>query len=392
MSAAPVIADSWIPAGWREFEAAQQPDYGDAALLAEVERRLAREAPVVAIQDNARLRALAAEVAHGRGFILQGGDCAETFDCNPASVVDALGGLFDRLGAVLSGDVLNIGRIAGQFAKPRSNPTETRGTVTLPAYRGDSVNGSAFTASARSPDPRRMIEAHAQSVETATILRRARSGKAPIFTSHEALLLPYEQALVRQDGNGCWWATSGHMLWVGNRSRRRDGAHVHFLSGIANLVGVKCGPDLGADEMLRLLDRLDPANRAGKVALIGRFGAEAIRTHLPPLMRASRREGRQMLWMIDPMHGNGRVEGARKVRRFDEILAETRSFFAIAQAEGVHPAGLHLEMSPDDVTECIGASGPKNVGGMAINFQSLCDPRLNAAQAEHLVRMVTSLR
>ena len=288
-------------------------------------------------------------------------------------------------------EVINIGRIAGQFAKPRSSANETRGAVTLRAYRGDSINGSAFTASARAPDPRRMLAAHSQAVETAAILAGVRAGKAPIFTSHEALLLPYEQALARRGSDGRWWATSGHMLWVGDRSRQVDGAHVHFVSGIENLVGVKCGPTLGPDELLQLLDRLNPANRPGKVALIGRFGAEAIGAHLPPLMRVARREGRRVLWMTDPMHGNSRIEGARKVRRFDDILAEARAFFAIAQAEGVHPAGLHLEMSPKDVTECIGASGPANAAGMGHNFQSLCDPRLNAAQAEQLVRMVAAL-
>jgi len=236
-----------------------------------------------------------------------------------------------------------------------------------------------------------MIAAHGQSVATAAILRRLRSGKRSIYTSHEALLLPYEQALTRRDDQGRWWATSGHMLWVGDRSRQVDGAHVRFLSGVENLVGVKCGPTLGAGELLRLLDRLDPANRRGKVALIGRFGADAIGEVLPLLLRAARREGRQVLWMTDPMHGNSRIEGARKVRRLDEILAEARAFFAIAAAEGVRPAGLHLEMSPADVTECIGASGPDDAAGMAINFQSLCDPRLNAAQAEQLVRMVASI-
>ncbi|MEO5578713.1 MAG: 3-deoxy-7-phosphoheptulonate synthase, partial [Sphingomicrobium sp.] len=289
------------------------------------------------------------------------------------------------------GEVVKIGRIAGQFAKPRSSSTEIRGAVVLPAYRGDAINGSEFSASARTPDPLRMVAAHAQSLATAAILRRGRFGKPPNFASHEALLLPYEQALARRDERGRWWATSGHMLWVGDRSRQVDGAHVRFLSGIENLVGVKCGPTLGADELLRLLDRLDPANRNGKIALIGRFGVHRIDEHLPPLMCATKVEGRHVLWMTDPMHGNSRVEGSQKVRRFDDILAEAGAFFAIANAEGVHPAGLHLEMSPDDVTECIGASGPDNAAGMAINFQSLCDPRLNAAQAEQLVRMVASL-
>ncbi|MCY7281422.1 MAG: 3-deoxy-7-phosphoheptulonate synthase [Sphingomonas bacterium] len=390
MSAAPPIVDSWRPAGWRGHVAAQQPDYADPAGLAQVEVELSRAAPVVSIEQCARLRSLAGLVANGHGLILQGGDCAETLGQDQAKAVEALAGLFDRLGSVI-GEVVNIGRVAGQFAKPRSNPHETRGAVTLPAYRGDAINSSEFSASARAPDPRRMLAAHSQAVETATLLARIRAGKAPIFTSHEALLLPYEQALARRDEAGRWWGTSGHMLWVGDRSRQIGGAHVHFLSGIENLVGVKCGPTLGPDELLCLLDRLDPANRAGKIALVGRFGAHEIGKRLPPLMRAARRKGRRVLWMTDPMHGNSRIEGARKVRMFDDILAEARAFFAIAKAEGVHPAGFHLEMSPADVTECIGASGPDDAAGMAINFQSLCDPRLNAAQAEQLVRMVASL-
>ena len=391
MSAAPETVDSWDPSDWRALRAAQQPTYPDSALLAEAEARLAAAAPVAPIAECAKLRLLASNVAADRGFILQGGDCAETLGQDPEPVVATLAELFDRLESVLGGKVVNIGRIAGQFAKPRSSTAETRGSMILPSYRGDSINASEFTESMRMPDPLRMIAAHAQSVATAAVLRRVRPGGSSIFASHEALLLPYEQALARRDDTGCWWATSGHMLWVGDRSRQVDGAHVRFLSGIENLVGVKCGPTLGPDELLRLLDHLDPANHAGKVALIGRFGARSINDHLPQLMRATRREGRHVLWMTDPMHGNSQVEGARKVRRFDDIMAEARSFFAIAVVEGVHPAGLHLEMSPDDVTECIGASGPDNAEGMAINFQSLCDPRLNAAQAEQLVQMVAAL-
>ena len=391
MSAVTKPSDSWFPAGWRALPAAQQPEYADPQALASVEQALGAGEPVVAIADCAALRGLAERVAKGDGFILQGGDCAETLGLVPAPTVAALADLFDRLAADLPAPVVRIARIAGQFAKPRSNTMETRGTRTLPAYRGDGINRSDFTAQARTPDPSLMLAAHAQSVATAALLARERAGKAPIFTSHEALLLPFEQAQARRGADGRWWATSGHMLWVGDRTRQVDGAHVHFLSGIENLVGVKAGPTLGPDDMLRLLDRLDPASRQGKVALIGRFGAGAIGERLPPLIRAARREGREMLWMIDPMHGNTEIEEDLKVRRVEDIRAEARAFFAIADAEGVHPAGLHLEMSPDAVTECIGASGPASAADMAINFQSLCDPRLNAAQAEQLVRMVAEL-
>ncbi len=382
MSAAADLIDSWTPDAWRDRPAAQQPDYLDPAVLADVERALGRAAPVVAIADCARLRSQAARVAEGNGFILQGGDCAESLGQDSAATVAALAGLFDRLTALLPGETVRIGRIAGQFAKPRSSEADVRGAVRLPAYRGDGINGAAFTAGARRADPARMLAVHAQALATAAILRRV---EPPIFASHEALLLPYEQPQVRRDDAGRWWSTSGHMLWVGDRTRQLDGAHVHFLSGIDNLVGVKAGPSLGPDELLRLLDRLDPANRPGKLALITRFGSATISDRLPHMIRAVRREGRQLLWMVDPMHGNSRIEGKLKVRRFDDILAETKAFFAIAHAEGVHPAGLHLEMSPDNVTECIGGAGPDDAAGMGLNFQSLCDPRLNAAQAEQLV-------
>ena len=388
MAAAPQIADSWSPAGWRAHRAVQQPDYADQARLAEVERALGVAAAVVAIEDCAALRALAATVEAGDGFILQGGDCAETLGQPQGPAVAAISLLFDQLGADLPQPVVNIARIAGQFAKPRSSPIERRGVVALPAYRGDGINGSGFTAAAREPDPARMIAIHAQSVETAQLLGRARAGRTPIFTSHEALLLPYEQSLTRRDAEGGWWATSGNMLWIGDRTRQVEGAHVVFASGIENLVGVKCGPNLGTNELLRLLDRIDPANRTGKIALIARFGVDAIARHLPALMQATKREGRRVLWMIDPMHGNGRVEGSRKVRRVDDMLAETRAFFAIARSGGVRPAGLHLEMSAEDVNECV---GPDDAVGVGYASQSLCDPRLNPGQAAELVKLVADM-
>ena len=383
MAAKPDIADSWSPAAWREYEAAQQPHYTDQARLAAVERELAAANAIVRLEDCADLRTWAARVEGGDGFILQGGDCAETLGQPQLPVVTQLSQLFDQLGAELPKPLVNIARIAGQFAKPRSNPVEQRGALALPAYRGDGINRSEYTAAARRPDPTRMIDMHAQSSETARLLGQARAGRTPIFTSHEALLLPYEQALARRDPQGRWWATSGHMLWVGDRSRQVDGAHVAFVAGIENLVGVKCGPRLGADELLSLLDRIDPGNRPGKIALIGRFGADSIEQRLPPLMKATKGEGRRVLWMIDPMHGNGRIQGSRKVRWMDDMAAETRAFFAIAQAQGVHPAGLHLEMSADDIVEC---DGPDEGSGEGHNFQSLCDPRLNAGQAALLVR------
>jgi 3-deoxy-7-phosphoheptulonate synthase len=384
---------SWRTNGWRSRAAAQMPAYGDADALASVEARLGQASTVVSFAGCAELRARMATLAEGRGFLLQGGDCAESFDDPVAEQVAGITGLFDTMKERLAahGPLIEVARIAGQFAKPRSAPTEEHDGKALPAYRGDIINGIAFDSAARDADPLRMIRAHMQSVGTAASLAAARGPDAPIFTSHEALLLPYEEALTRQDSDGRWWATSGHMLWLGDRTRQMDGAHVDFLRGIANVVGVKCGPTMTADDFLALVDRLDPANRAGKLVLIGRFGAKAIGDLLPPLMRAARDGGRKVVWTIDPMHGNTSMAGKRKVRRVAHILAEIDAFFAIARAEGVHPGGVHLEMSALDVTECIGGRGPASVEELEKNWLTACDPRLNARQAIDLAGHVAAL-
>jgi len=393
MSATLVSNDGWFPASWRAYPARQMPDYADERAVASVEARLAGAAPVIAIADAAKLRETMAELATGRGFLLQGGDCAESFDDPVAEQVAGIVGLFDamaeRLTPIANLPLIQVARIAGQFAKPRSAPVETRGGMALPAYRGDIINGMEFEAEARVPDPLRMIRAHMQSVGTAASLAAARGSGAPIYTSHEALLLPYEQALTRRDATGRWWAASGHMLWIGDRTRQPDGAHVEYLRGIENVVGVKCGPDLTADELPRLMDRLDPANRPGKLVLIGRFGARRIGELLPSLMRAAK--GRSAIWTIDPMHGNTSMAGKRKVRRLPDILAEVDAFFAIARAEGVHGAGIHLEMSALDVTECIGGRGPSSIDELEKNWLTACDPRLNRAQAIDLAAHVADL-
>jgi 3-deoxy-7-phosphoheptulonate synthase len=261
--------------------------------------------------------------------------------------------------------------------------------VTLPAYRGDIVNDIVFEAAAREADPQRMIRAHMQSVGTAASLAAARGSGATIFTSHEALLLPYEEPLTRRDMVGRWWATSGHMLWLGDRTRQLDGAHVEYLRGIENVVGVKCGPSLTPEELLRLTDRLDPRNEPGKLVLIGRFGARRIGEVLPPLMRATK--GRGVVWTIDPMHGNTTMSGKRKVRRLPDILDEIDAFFAIAKAEDVHGGGVHLEMSALDVTECLGGRGPASIDELEKNWLTACDPRLNRAQAIDLAAHVAAL-
>ncbi len=395
MSATLVSNDGWFPASWRARPARQMPAYSDEALLREVEARLLGAAPVIAIGDAARLRVVMADLTEGGGFLLQGGDCAESFDDPVAEQVAGIVGLFDamaaRLRPAIDGPLVEVARIAGQFAKPRSAHDESHDGVTLPAYRGDIVNGIAFDPAARRADPQRMMRAHMQSVGTAASLAAARGNAAPIFTSHEALLLPYEEPLTRRDPAGRWWATSGHMLWLGDRTRQLDGAHVEYLRGIENVVGVKCGPGLEPDELLRLIERLDPLNRPGKLVLIGRFGAKRIGELLPPLMRAVRNEGGAVVWTIDPMHGNTSISGKRKVRRLPDILAEIDAFFAIARAESVHGGGVHLEMSALDVTECIGGRGPASIDELEKNWLTACDPRLNRAQAIDLAAHVAAL-
>ena len=396
MSASLISPGDWHPASWRGRPARQLPAYDDPAALAAVEQRLAFAPQVIAIEGAERLRTAMARLAGGEGFLLQGGDCAESFDDPVAERVANLAALFDamaaRLGPVAHGPIVEVARIAGQFAKPRTSSVERRGDASLPAYRGDIINDAAFDAEARKADPARMLRAHLQSVGAAASLAAAREPMRPIYTSHEALLLPYEQALTRRDRHGRWWATSGHMLWLGDRTREVDGAHARYLSGIDNVVGIKCGPTLEPDELLRLCDRLDPANRPGKLVLIGRFGATKIEEHLPPLMRATRAAGLPAIWTIDPMHGNTAVAGKRKLRRLPDILAELDAFVAIARAEGVHVGGVHLEMSALDVTECIGGRGPSSLDELEQNWLTACDPRLNREQAidlaDHLAQLL----
>jgi 3-deoxy-7-phosphoheptulonate synthase len=395
MSATLVSKDGWFPAGWRTRPVRQMPPYADELVVRSVEARLSGAAPVVSSEDCGRLRDRMAGLAGGSGFLLQGGDCAESFDDPVAEQVAGITGLFDAMAEVLSpaigGPLIEVARIAGQFAKPRSASTEEHDGVVLPAYRGDIVNGITFDATARRADPGRMIRAHMQSVGTAASLAAMRDAASPIYTSHEALLLPYEEALTRRDPSGRWWATSGHMLWLGDRTRQVDGAHVEHLRGIENVVGVKCGPDLTGDELVRLVDRLDPRNRPGKLVMIGRFGARQIADALPPLLRALQREGRSVVWTIDPMHGNTSISGKRKVRRLPDILAEIDAFFAITRAECIHGAGIHLEMSALDVTECIGGRGPASIDELEKNWLTACDPRLNARQAVDLAAHVAEL-
>ncbi|HEY9554341.1 3-deoxy-7-phosphoheptulonate synthase class II [Allosphingosinicella sp.] len=406
---------SWTPRSWRSRPAAQMPDYPDHGALRRVEARLATAAPLTQIADIMHLRAQLARVATGRAFLIQGGDCAESFAEFGSDKVRATFNLLLKMGAILRaggcGEVVHLARIAGQFAKPRSSSTETIDGVTLPSYRGDAVNGPAFDMASRTPDPRRLLDAHRQAQVTIDLLKayaaaayadlpkinRAVGSNEParpvsLFTSHEALLLNYEQALTRFDeASERWWALSGHMIWLGDRTRQLDGAHVEFASGIANPVGLKCGPSLGPDELLRLIDRLDPGNRPGRLVLIGRFGAANVRDHLPELMRATRREGRNAIWSIDPMHGNTRSLGRFKTRLLRDIVSEVSAFFDVAAAEGVHPGGVHLEMTGADVTECLGGSLPLSEEDLPRRYLTHCDPRLNRTQALDVAAAVARL-
>lgn len=411
-------ARSWSPASWREKPVRQMPDYPDPQLAHRVEARLRASPPLVAVADILHLKAQLANVAYGRSFLLQGGDCAESFAEFGADKVRTTFNLLLRMGAKIESEaglpVVHLARIAGQFAKPRSSDSETIHGRTLPTYRGDAVNGQEFSEASRTPDPRRLLEAHRQAEVTVHLLsafaaasyadlRRINSEAGvdatprPVstFTSHEALLLNYEQALTRYDKpTESWWATSGHLLWLGDRTRELCGAHVEFARGVANPLGLKCGPSLAADDLLRLIDVLDPDNQPGRLLLIGRFGAQHIEQHLPGLMAATRKSGRKVTWSTDPMHGNTRSASGVKTRFLKDILKEIEAFFAIAQAENVHAGGVHLEMTGADVTECLGGSAQLVEEDLARRYLTHCDPRLNESQAQdvanHLARLLSN--
>ena len=383
------MTSNWHPASWRMRPAAQMPVYEDAAALEAAETKLRSARSIARPEVSESLKRRLAEAARGRALLLQGGDCAELFGAHNPQSVAALAGLFGSMAKVLERQsgvpAVRIARIAGQFGKPRTMAYEERDSVALPVWRGEIVNDRAFGADARHADPQRMLTAHAESVRVAALLPDG------LFTSHEALLLPYEEALVRRGADGRSWSVSAHFLWVGERTRQLDGAHVEFLSGIANPIGVKCGPDVRADELLRLADRLDPRHEQGRLTLIVRHGVDEIGKRLPPLMRALKAEGRQALWVNDPMHGNTVRRGHHKLRWVDSMLEEARRFSAIAQEEGVWPGGLHLEMTADDVGECMGIHGPGEPEELGPRWTSACDPRLNGAQALEFIEQWAAL-
>jgi 3-deoxy-7-phosphoheptulonate synthase len=440
----------WSPQTWRQKPIAQVPEYPSAEALAGVEAQLASFPPLVFAGEARNLKHALAQVAAGRAFLLQGGDCAESFAEHGANNIRDFFRLFLQMAVVLTyaaaSPVVKVGRVAGQFAKPRSSPTEKRDGVELPAYRGDIVNGIDFTAQARTPDPRRQLEAYRQSAATLNLLRAFASGgyanlanahqwmlsfvndspqskryeelaahltealdfmracgidpevhpemrTTDFFTSHEALLLGYEQAFTRVDSTtGDWYCTSGHMLWIGDRTRQADHAHVEYCRGIKNPLGLKTGPTQNADELLKLIDILDPDNEPGRLTLICRMGADKAADHLPRLLRAVKREGRQVVWSCDPMHGNTitSVTGY-KTRPFEQILKEVRTFFQVHAAEGTYAGGVHLEMTGQNVTECTGGARAISEEDLNDRYHTACDPRLNAEQSLDLAFLLADL-
>jgi 3-deoxy-7-phosphoheptulonate synthase len=430
----------------------QVPDYPDPQALADVEKQLATFPPLVFAGEARDLKRKLATVAKGEAFLLQGGDCAESFAEHGANNIRDFFRVFLQMAVVLTyaaaSPVVKVGRVAGQFAKPRSSPTEKQGGVELPSYRGDIINDIAFTPAARTPDPRRQIEAYRQSAATLNLLRAfAHGGYANLasvhqwmlgfvkdspqsrryeeladrisealgfmqacglnleshpelkatdfYTCHEALLLGFEQALTREDSTlppGNWYCTSGHMVWIGDRTRQHDHAHVEFFRGIKNPIGLKCGPSLKADDLLRLIDILSPENEAGRLTLICRFGADKVADRLPALIRAVEREGRTVLWACDPMHGNTIVAAnGYKTRPFDLILKEVQSFFGIHVAEGTYAGGVHLEMTGQKVTECTGGARAITDADLTDRYHTVCDPRLNAEQAIEMAFLLADL-
>ena len=441
--------ERWTPSGWRQKPIEQTPVYRDTAALAAVERQIAGFPPLVFAGEARNLTRALAEVAAGKAFLLQGGDCAEAFSEHSADNIRDFFRVFLQMAVVLTfaaaSPVVKVGRIAGQFAKPRSTPLEKHGGVELPSYRGDIINDIEFTEAARVPDPERQLLAYRQSAATLNLLRAFAMGgfanlenahrwmlgfvrnspqseryqkladhigetlgfmraigldpehhpemrQTEFYTSHEALLLGYEEALTRVDSTtGDHYATSGHMLWCGDRTRQPGGAHIDYLRGVKNPLGLKCGPSLTPDGLIELIDLLNPENQPGRLTLICRFGADKVEEKLPPFIRAVRREGREVVWSCDPMHGNTISASGFKTRPFDRIMAEIRGFFAVHQGEGSYAGGIHLEMTGKDVTECTGGARAILESDLHDRYHTYCDPRLNAEQAIEVAFLVAEL-
>jgi len=447
---APESSKEWRPDSWHARPAAQEPAWPDAAALQAALEELARMPPLVFAGEARNLTASLAAVSRGEGFLLHAGDCAESFEAFSAN------GIRDKLKVILQMAVVlgystgvptvKVGRIAGQFAKPRSSDTETRDDVELPSFRGDMVNDFAFTPGARRPDPQRMVRGYHQSAATLNLLRAFTKGgfadlsrvhawnqefiststegqrydalaqeidralrfmaacgidldaelqlhQVDFFTSHEALLLGYEEALTRRDSlTDDWYDCSAHLLWIGERTRQLDGAHVEFLSGVGNPVGVKLGPTISPDDVLALCDTLNPARQPGRLTLVSRMGATKIGTQLPPILRAVTAAGHPVVWACDPMHGNTfQHASGYKTRRFDDVMAELRGFFSACDTAGVWPGGVHIELTGEDVTECLGGSTEVLGDQLEQRYETMCDPRLNARQSLDLAFQVAEL-
>ena len=438
---------SWSPDSWRSKDIRQVPEYPDKALLAAAETQLKTYPPLVFAGEARQLREELAEVAAGRAFLLQGGDCAESFaEFHPDNIRDTFR-LLLQMSVVLtfaaSRPVVKVGRLAGQFAKPRSEPTEKQGETELPSYRGDCINGMEFSQEARTPDPDRMIQGYNQSAATLNLLRAFAQGgyadlnkihrwtlgfleNSPVgeryrdlagrisetlefmracgltpenarqlretnfYTSHEALLPNFEEAMTRVDSTtGHWYDTSAHMLWIGDRTRDPDEAHIEFLRGVGNPVGCKAGPSQEPSDLLRVIDTLNPKNIPGKITIITRMGSDMVETRLPALVRAVQSEGREVVWSCDPMHGNTIKSGnGFKTRPFDRVREEVEKCFDVHHAEGTYLGGIHLELTGQNVTECVGGAQAITEARLGDRYHTHCDPRLNADQSLELAFLI----
>jgi len=443
---------AWAPSDWRARAASHQPVWPDEDAAHAAVAELRALPPLVFAGEARELEAALGEVANGQAFLLQAGECAESFrDFSAVSIREKLKILLQMSVAMIYGSgvpLVKVGRIAGQFAKPRSEPTERVGEIELPSFFGHMVNDDAPTLAARTPDPARLLRVYHQSAATLNLLRAFTNGgfadltqvhvwnqefvasapegrryaalaaeieraldfvracgvdvaqaqrlhRVDLWTSHEGLVLDYEEALTRRDSlTGDWYDCSAHMLWIGERTRHLDGAHVDFFAGVNNPLGVKLGPTATADEVVELCERLNPDRRPGRLTLIVRMGAERLADALPPIIRAVRDSGHPVVWVTDPMHGNGfRTESGVKTRSFEAIMAEVDAFFSTCRAEGAWPGGLHIEFTGEDVTECLGGSAAVLEEELTARYESLCDPRLNARQSLDLAfRVAESMR
>ncbi|MAM23901.1 MAG: 3-deoxy-7-phosphoheptulonate synthase class II [Rhodobacteraceae bacterium] len=436
----------WTKSSWRDKPRIQMPDYPDQAALNAVEAQLARYPVLVFAGEARRLKKHLGAAGRGEAFLLQGGDCAESFEQFSSDMIRDTFKVMLQMAIVLTHGakvpVIKLGRMAGQFAKPRSAPTEVVNGVELPSYRGDIINELDFTAEARIPDPQKMLRAYTQAAATLNLIRAFSTGgyadvhevhrwtlgftdnekaekyreianrisdtldfmaaagvtsetahtlqSVEFYTSHESLLLEYEEALCRQESQtGKWLAGSGHMIWIGDRTRQPDGAHVEFARGVQNPIGLKCGPSMTEDDLKRLMATLNPENEAGRLTLIARFGAGAVGDHLPRLIRTVEQEGASVVWTCDAMHGNTiKASNGYKTRPFDSVLREVREFFAVHAAEGTVPGGVHFEMTGQDVTECTGGVRSVSDEDLSDRYHTACDPRLNASQSLELAFLV----